>query len=275
MSSLRKALAWQNRHFPLCPSSSGKRPTGWSSLRELCDTGSDTLATLLSWQAERVAGMDLRAQAAFLVANLSYRLSLMLGSVYLKETALPRLDADLLYLKLSQTPAAQSSTPAASHLHLHLADETGAAFPEQPEAMPAQLSAQLESCMDPLVERLRTDTRLAPAAQWRLIADSLAMGFLLVGQALDQEETAKQKALAVVKRPGSRLFNKQLGFISLSLPNPEGTPQRPRSFVSRGGCCRYYTVEGGQLCPTCVLEPLDKQHSRLRELHAPAAAEGS
>lgn len=274
MSPLSKALTWQNRHFPLFPSSCGKRSPDWPSLQELCDAESDILAALLSWQQERVPGMDLRAQAAFLMANLSYRLSLILGSVYLTETALPYLDADLLYLKLSQRPSIEPDPSTASRLQLHLIDGTEPPSLEPPEEMPAQISVQLESCLSPLVERLRDETRLAPAAQWRLIADSLAMGFLQVGQALGKEETAKEEALAVVKRDGSRLFNKQLGFISLPLASPDGIPSGPRSFVSRGGCCRYYTVEGGQLCPTCVLEPLDRQYSRLQELYASATTEG-
>lgn len=268
MSPLSKALTWQNRHFPLFPSSYGKRLPGWPSLQELCDTERDILAALLSWQAERVPGMDLRAQAAFLVANLSYRLSLMLGSLYLKEAILPRIAPDLLCLKLSQALAMQPDPSAVSRLRLHLCTEDSPASPETAkEQMPAMLCVQLEHSFSPLVERLADDTRLAPAAQWRLIADSLAMGFLQVGQALGREETAKREALAVVKREGSRLFNKQINFISLPLSDTSNNESsRQRSFVSRGGCCRYYTADGGKLCPTCVLEPLSKQHENLRTL---------
>lgn len=265
---MKRALEWQNQYFPQFPSSCGERPGGSLSLNELCRPGEAALASLLSWQAERVPGMDLRAQAAFLVANLSYRLSLMLGSLYLKEATLPRIDPDLLCITLSQAPAIQPEPVEASRLRLHLCTEEGPTSPETTkEQMPAILSAQLEQSLTPLVERLLDDTRLARAAQWRLIADSLAMGFLQVGQALGQEDVAKREALAVVKREGSRLFNKQLDFISLPHTDiSQNASGGQRSFVSRGGCCRYYTAEGGTLCPTCVLEPLDKQHENLRRL---------
>lgn len=264
MAHLNEALVWQNQCFPQFPSSCGTWPEGAFKLEKFCHQGEPALAKLLSWQAERVPGMDLRAQAAFLIANLSYRLSLILGSLVLRAGILPRLSPHRIGLKLSQVPSVQDDPAGSSRLHLHLC--TAEAF--DPSASSEgqtldKMSVQLEDSLSPLVERLAEDTCLARAAQWRLIADSLGMAFLAVGQALGDETRAKTQALAIVKRKGSRLNNRQLAFATLTLPDTEAGNNQAKSFVSRGGCCRYYTAPNGQLCPNCVLLPLDQQHERV------------
>lgn len=126
------------------------------------------------------------------------------------------------------------------------------------------LGRQLEALFGSLIPCLAEATRLAPAAQWRLIADSVAMAFLEVGQALDQRETAQRKALEILKRKPSPLYNKQLNFVNVAAS--KGNTTSEKTFVSRGGCCRYYTAPEGSICPSCVLEPPERQRERLTEL---------
>ncbi|WP_022729823.1 (2Fe-2S)-binding protein [Fodinicurvata sediminis] len=274
MAHLNEALDWLNQCFPQFPSSCGTLPDGALNLVELCHQVDSPLTELLSWQAERVPGMDLRTQAAFLIANLSYRLSLLVGSLVLRAGIVPCLSSNRIGLALSSTPALQDDPAGRSRLHLHLCTEEAFESPASSEEQtPELLSVQLEDSFEPLVERLAEDTRLARAAQWRLIADSLAMAFLSVGQALGDETRAKTQALAILKRQGSRLNNKQLAFATLTLPDGENGNNQVKSFVSRGGCCRYYTAPNGQICPTCVLEPLEMQRTRIRDLLLETATE--
>jgi hypothetical protein len=71
--------------------------------------------------------------------------------------------------------------------------------------------------------------------------------------------------MTVLKYPGSPLYNRQLHFFDLTLRDERQRELLTWTFRARGGCCRYYTVEDGTLCETCVLKkPADRNAELLR-----------
>jgi hypothetical protein len=126
---------------------------------------------------------------------------------------------------------------------------------EDREALRNQMGRELEEHSGVIVDRLAQASGLAPAALWRLVADAVAVQFLDAGRRFGREAEAKADALAILKRPGSPLANKELHYVDIDVPDPR-TPGRTLltwSFRARGGCCRWYTAAPGKLCTSCVL----------------------
>jgi hypothetical protein len=64
-----------------------------------------------------------------------------------------------------------------------------------------------------------------------------------------------ETGLAVVRDPRFRPFNGHTGYHRLGASEV---------YLKRGGCCRYYTCEGGVYCATCILRPPEEQLAELR-----------
>jgi len=121
----------------------------------------------------------------------------------------------------------------------------------------------VEMHFEPLVKQLRAATGLSRNALWRLVADGIAGCFLDAGTRFDRLAQAKVSAMTVLKQPGSPLNNRQLHYFDLTIAD-DGQNKISHTFRSRGGCCRYYTVEDGELCSTCVLKPPTARDEELR-----------
>jgi len=52
-------------------------------------------------------------------------------------------------------------------------------------------------------------------------------------------------------------------YFDLTLHDEEQRELLSWTFRARGGCCRYYTVESGELCSTCVLKPSAERDAEL------------
>lgn len=123
----------------------------------------------------------------------------------------------------------------------------------------------VEDHVRPLVEKLASRSGLSSNALWRLVADAIAACFLDAGRRFGCLEEAKATAMTVLKYPGSPLYNRQLHFFDLTLRDERQRELLTWTFRARGGCCRYYTVEDGTLCETCVLKkPADRNAELLR-----------
>lgn len=132
---------------------------------------------------------------------------------------------------------------------------------------------QIETLFAPLVDMHFQLSNLAKPALWRLVGDSLAAAFLAQGENFDCPDKAMQAAEKILKRRGTKLFSKQVGFFNMSLPE---RPDTAEWFRARGGCCRYYTSKDGEYCTTCVLRDEESRNARLqtylREKHLGDAA---
>lgn len=135
------------------------------------------------------------------------------------------------------------------------------------QALCDRYRAGIEAHMEPLVRQLVRRTGLSRSALWRLVADAVAGRFLEVGRDLGCLETATKAAMMIVKQHGSPLHNRQLHYFDLTLRDDRKRELLSWTFRSRGGCCRYYTTPGGELCETCVLqEPVVRDERLLRAM---------
>ncbi|MCF3934007.1 ferric iron reductase [Acuticoccus sp. M5D2P5] len=128
-----------------------------------------------------------------------------------------------------------------------------------------RMRIEIEDHFAPLIASLNDMTRLSPSAMWRLVADSVAATFLEAGRRLGEEARACDAALAVLKTPQSPLANKELHYLTVSVSDPSDAARvlASRTVRSRGGCCRFYTAEDGELCTLCVLKKPDEQRRAI------------
>ena len=137
------------------------------------------------------------------------------------------------------------------------------------------MARRLEAVLEPLVARVKTETRLAPAAQWRCAADSFASAFLYTERYLDAETRMRDEAASIINHPCLHMANPQTRYRDVSIHCADGRDVT-QTFLKCGGCCRYYTADGGEYCITCVLRSENEQIARLEkhmhELHEPAVA---
>ncbi|WP_313056611.1 (2Fe-2S)-binding protein [Agrobacterium cavarae] len=125
---------------------------------------------------------------------------------------------------------------------------------------------ELEKHFRPVVEQIHTKTGLSRAALWRLAGDAIAYLFLDTGRRFDTVKTAKAAAMRILKVPGSPLANRELQYFELAEFDRHQQEVR-ETFLQRGGCCRFYQVEGGAYCSTCVLKtPADRDDELRRAL---------
>ncbi len=104
-----------------------------------------------------------------------------------------------------------------------------------------------------VVDRVHAKTKLSRAALWRLVGDAIAQRFLDAGLRFDAVEAANAAAMRILKTPASPLANRELHYFNLTQYDRYGKAV-VETFRQRGGCCRFYLVEGGTYCSTCVLK---------------------
>ena len=122
---------------------------------------------------------------------------------------------------------------------------------------------EIESHFQPVIEAIHRRAQLSKAALWRLVADAIAGRFLDSGRRFGNVETAKAAAMTILKVPGSPLANRQLCYFDLTVLN-KNQQEFSYTFRQRGGCCRYYQIEPGHMCPTCVLKTPEERDEELR-----------
>jgi hypothetical protein len=237
------------------------------------------LALWLAAEAEGSPGIDRKAQAAFLIGKAAHAVCLPLAGLLLAHRLVPRLTPEAVGLAPERyTWEHDGRSGEAIRYRLHFDTDAIEAAEGDAEALHAVLHDALRDTLAPLVAALRAASGLAPAALWRLVADMVCAAFLTVGQALGDLPGAQTAALAITRRAGASLNNGRSGFQHVALPDP-ADPSRIVAeswFITRGGCCRWYTCAEGEYCSTCVLLKPEQQQARLRAylrttLETPAA----
>lgn len=215
---------------------------GWVTLEALAGARFGVAESYFTAAEAGDPGLDRRGQGAYFVGGVSYYLAALIAWADLRDGTIP----DVRWTNF----ALSVEGPTAMGLRYRLDASVGATTRPAGEVF--------EAAMTPLIDRVKAATRLADPAQWRLVADSIAGAYLLVGNALGCTELAQERAMEIVRDPRFKPFNGHTGYHRLS-PS--------EVYLKRGGCCRYYTCEAGSYCATCVLRPPEEQ---LRELMARA-----
>ena len=239
----------------------GTREPPWCSLDVLyCD--GPALDEALYKQAEFIPGLDARAQAAYLIGVVAYRLTAMMVTLRSAGLAPRSLSAgDILFRFEPYRWESDGETGDDYHFLLRLAP---ALLGEAGSAMSVEaMRGALVTLLEPLVLRLLAKTELPKSALWRQAADGVASGFLYTGRNLGFEAQAMVDGEVLLRTPGSPLTNKQSGFASYTVSDETHGVTLTRTFRTRGGCCRYYTCDGGSYCTTCVLRPAAERDALL------------
>lgn len=275
-SPLRAALEARARLKPEPPIDIGDLDPGWRTAADIW-SDDETLYRLLAAQAAFTVDLDRKAQAAYLVIEQSMAVSIAVVVPLLTSGVVPDIAPERTALRFeTRRTLHHGRTVDELKGALRLLSPSFATCDAQWRTLAEALSVpdhaalldhariQMEACFRPLIRRLHALTGLSAGAMWRLVGDSASAVFLDAGRRLGCEERATRDALAILKRPGSPLANRQMHYFEIVVRDP-GNPQRvlaSRTFRSRGGCCRYYTSREGKLCSTCVLlDPADRDRN--------------
>jgi len=263
---LHAALALQAKVAPRAMADIGALETGWTRADRLFadDTALDDM---LASQAIFADEMDLKTRAAYQITEYSNRFALVAvgpfvgfglvpdfrpASVALSyETRPLQLERRLVEERLTRLRFLSGNAATVSALQARGVGEDEARL-----QLRDLLRQMVEAHFRPLIAGLHRRTGLSESAMWRLVGDSLAARFLDAGQYFSRLAAAKADALALLKQKGSPLDNRQLHYFDVTVCADDDPDHvlASRTFRSRGGCCRFYTIEGGYLCSTCVLQ---------------------
>ena len=252
-----RTIRWIGENFDAPLVSAGDASGSFASYADFLE--GNELAGLLFAQPDLPSGTDARTCAAFFIGRYAYFLALPLAALHLRDGLTADIDSRSLAVGFEQVVldhGDHSHELVVPHLRF-----TGA-FSYCTEI--GVLREAIENHLEPLIDRLKAETRLSPGAQWRLAGDSIAFAFMGIGEKLGRSDAARDATTALLKHPASPLTNPQMHFVSIPVPGLA----EPKSCVARGGCCRYYKVEGGTVCANCVLETEEDRHTRLTELVA-------
>lgn len=271
-SVLRTCLAGRERHFPTPDVSLWSDDRGWRRASD-CLTDAAFVGDLLDHQRSFTPDLDGKGQGAYAIGEYSHMLASATVPLLVGFRIVPdfRPDACAIGYDLHPVEHAGRTLDARkwriaippSTFHVEAANENEEICRAGESAIRVDLATlcdrfreALEAHCAPLVEMIHRRTRLGRNALWRLVGDSFSQVFLDAGRAYDCAERARSAALLVLKAPGSPLTNRQMHFFDIAV-HDDHEPSREimsMTFRARGGCCRYYTVEGGHLCTTCVLQ---------------------
>ncbi|WP_143348220.1 (2Fe-2S)-binding protein [Ensifer adhaerens] len=240
--------------FPEAAVSLGPAASDFSPPGDFWAAGSAGLEAGLAYQDFFGARMTDRIRAAHLIAFYSRQLSVVLGAFHLGAG----LRTEVAGIRFEDwTRLHRGVEVAAKRYHFRLQP---VAVERRGGGGASALEQAFIAHLAPVIAVLKKRAGLFSGAQWRLAADSLAGAFLEIGRAIDDEARGMAEALAIVKRPGSRLYSDELCYEEIVAIDPQGGEQLSRQYRIRCGCCLYFRTEGGSFCDTCVLlEPEDRR----------------
>ena len=242
------------RFTSLLPTADSKAmKVSWSSL---IDDDSDVLDRLYLTFAKTYPGLDKKGQASFSVQLLTYQLASVLVEATLSESLQLNISVEDVQLGFNGESGfqAQSRLPT-----LHFNEPYVCAQTMTVRQWAEHLYSTVGQFVEPLIHKQRNAMRLSIGAQWRLVADAIASACLAAGQLHNKSEQAIHLFGAMQKINGSKIANPQTCIIRLCQKNN-------RYFVSRGGCCRYYTALGADYCAGCIHRSIDNQIERINAL---------
>lgn len=266
-----EAYGWLNSAVPSLRVSFGPAEPQMAAAADLGDPRSAALAVLLEHQRQLLPDADPRTGAAAVLGQYSYFLGLAAAAPYLRAGLIADVSAGNLAFRLEEPDEGGNSAWRRYHLRLHVQGPLSppiASYPadDRRHAGRVLLQGMLEHHLQPLIMALKDVTGFGRQPQWRIAGDQIAAGFLEIGKRLGDPAMAASEALAILKQPRSLFRNRQLNFLTLAVPSGK-TPDAPvieDTFRLRGGCCRLYRMEGGTLCPTCVLAEPRWQRDELK-----------
>ncbi|AYM59487.1 ferric iron reductase [Agrobacterium fabrum] len=275
--SLTEATALQQSMWPEVPCSAGPMLAGWTTSAALFSSPS-ALEEFLDYEGSFDPGVDLKSRAAFLMSDYCYIFFMATVPLLVGRGVVPDMSPEAVSLQFYTHHGEHDGEPmTVRRAHVRLlspqifTDRDAGPFSTVTDhaGLCERFRIGVEQHFHPLVEALATRTGFSKNAQWRLVGDAIAGRFLDVGRRFGCLTDAMASAMAIVKVQGSPLNNRQLGYFDLTLHDSALKEPFTYTFRARGGCCRYYTVEGAEKCPTCVLKSNEERDNiLLQEMRA-------
>ena len=204
----------------------------------------DRLEAWLDTQGIAALDMDKRTRAAYMIGGIAWSVCVWIAAFELTgQPALHRVGIR------QERYWWHGESESREYVRYPIAIET--------EPGPADSRKTIEDLFAPLIAATMVTSGLSSGAQWRLVSDSVAQAFQHVGEQLGMAAQAREIATAILSE--GRLNNGKTSFVEIPLA------RSTHWYVSRGGCCRYYTTRGGEYCSSCVLRKRDEQIQRYRD----------
>ena len=274
---LTEATVLQQSMWPEVPCSAGPMLAGWTTSAALFSSPS-ALEEFLDYEGSFDPGVDLKSRAAFLMSDYCYIFFMATVPLLVGRSVVPDVSPEAVSLQFYTHHGEHDGEPmTVRRAHVRLlspqifTDRDAGPFSTVTDhaGLCERFRIGVEQHFHPLVEALATRTGFSKNAQWRLVGDAIAGRFLDVGRRFGCLTDAMASAMAIVKIQGSPLNNRQLGYFDLTLHDSALKEPFTYTFRARGGCCRYYTVEGAEKCPTCVLKSHEERDDiLLQEMRA-------
>ncbi len=204
----------------------------------------DRLEAWLDLQGIAADGMDRKTQAAYMIGGLAWAVCIWMAAFALTGNRPIRRVA------------------FAQERYWWGPPDTGQEYVRYPICIevgdgPANHRETIEEIFAPVIAATMVTSGLSPGAQWRIVADNIALAFLYAGKALGRAGEGQALAEEIIAE--GRLANGKTGFVEIT------AGAACESFVVRGGCCRYYTTAGGEYCTACVLRKREDQIARYTD----------
>lgn len=222
----------------------------------------DEIARQLAHQTKIQINMDVRTQGTYFISSLSGYLADVISLL------------DLNYLDLENTwERLAIKENLMSTVHEGVTYQYvlyGWQLPELSKVQKQQdahrVGQRFLSYLTPFIEEVRQQTGMAKGALWRLVTDAITASYLSTGKKLDKVSVAMERASTIINEAGGLLANRKWHFKEYSVDENMSPNGRRLNdwFRVRGGCCRYYTLSGGEYCSTCIHVPENEREVRLK-----------
>lgn len=260
---VRGALDVQAAYVPDVRVDVGPAGEGWATT-EAFFLDDSALGEFLAFEQSLNGGTDLRTAGALLITDYGYILAAAAVPLFTGFGLVPDLSPASVALSFYTTEGLHDGkTHRVRRAHVRLLEERLWRGRMEDDAAGERFRAELERHFLPVIDAVHARTRLSKAALWRLVADAIAGHFLEFGRRFGDVVAARTAAMRILKMPGSPLDNPQLHYFDLTVLD-RNEQAFSYTFRQRGGCCRFYLVDGGELCPTCVLKAPAERDEELR-----------
>lgn len=263
---LQRALAAQAAYLPEIRAEIGPESAEWISAQTFF-SDQTAIEEFILFEQSRYSGVDLKTAGALLMNDYSYILAAATVPLFTGFGLIPGLAPASVGLRFYTTEKLhEGKIYRARRAHVQFVESLFWYGQLDNDIDGERFRNELEKHFRPVVEQIHTKTGLSRAALWRLAGDAIAYLFLDTGRRFDTVETAKVAAMRILKVPGSPMANRELHYFELAEFDQHQLEVR-ETFLQRGGCCRFYQVEGGAYCSTCVLKtPADRDDELRRAL---------
>lgn len=245
----------------------GKRDDSWLIVSEAF-SNEQILGHFFAQVEKTYPGADLKAQSTLLLGVYTYEICVALVDLMHKKQRVPELDPTTTGIRFNPVAITKANGTQLTYQKPQFRTFTGNVLPTSDD-LDIDLASQLERHFTPIVSALSEYGGMGEGALWKVISDSICTSFLVVGENRNCQKWAQATALSIVHNRNYLLYSKRVNFLDIKIPSADDPESilAQHTFLLRGGCCRFYTIEGQNYCSTCVfLKPKEREERLYKVL---------